>query len=320
MAAMTALNLSIAGFPAVNRDLTVQIRDTASQEIVKTARPFLDGSVKIPQIAAGAYELAVLHPNVTLPVLRRPIRILPTGTTKVSVLIDPAQFKDTPIEDIPDANLGPLRDNLGSIAETVLPLAHKQPGEAIRADDFNLLASSIRDIGLAVMELSRLVTPVGHNHPELETKFGEVTGNFQTLLNTLSTSMAELQRQIQAQRVRTQVEQVLDEAQVDKTSPDGRRFLDLVDKLDARVTEPPTGFGRAARDTGLQLQTNLEQLIDQRAQVNPQFADIPAVKQLATSTDRLKTQRAASYDAELEHHLVSDRKLGGGLKMFTREG
>jgi hypothetical protein len=316
MAVMTALNLNIAGFPAVNRDLTVQVRDPVSQEIVKTARPFLDGTVKIPQIAAGAYELAVVHPNVTLPVLRRPIRVLPVGTTQVSVLIDPSLFKNTPIEDIPDANLGPVRDSLSSIAESVLPLAHKQPGEAIKAEDFNMLASSIRDVALTVTELSRLVSPVGHSHPELETKFGEVTDNFQTLLNTLSTSLAELQRQIQAQRVRAQVETVLDVAGIAKDAADGRKFLDLVDQLDAQVTEPPTRFGRAARDAGLQLQTNLEQLIDKQTQTDPDFVDKPGVKELSTSTDRLKTQRATSYDAELEFHLVSDRQLGGGLKLF----
>jgi hypothetical protein len=316
MAAMTALNLSIAGFPAVNRDLTVEVRDSVSQEVVRTARPFLDGTVRIPQIAAGAYELTLLHPNMTIPILRRPIRILPVGTTQVSVLIDPSKFKNTPIEDIPDANLGPVRDSVSSTAETVLPLANKQPGEAIRAEDFNLLASSIRDIGLSVMELTRLVSPVGHNHPELETKFGEVTNNFQTLLDTLSTSMAELQRQIQTQRVRTQVESVLDEAGIDRTSADGRRFLDLVDVLDAQVSEPPTRYGRASRDAGLQLQTNLEQLIDVKAQANPEFVDRPVVKSLATATDLLRTQRATSYDTELVNHLAADRRLGGGLRLF----
>ena len=320
MAVMTALNLSIAGFPAVNRDLTVQIRDSVSREIIKTAKPYLDGTARIPQILSGAYELELVHPNITLPVLRRPIRVLPVGTTQVSVLIDPSLFKNTPIEDIPDANLGPVRATVSSVAETILPLAHKLPGEAIKAEDFNLLASSIRDIGLALMEVTRLVTPVGHNHPELETKFGEVTGNFETLLNTLSTAMAELQRQIQAQRVRRQVEDVLDVAGVDKSSATGKRFFDLVDALDAHVTEPPTRYARKARDTGLQLQTNLEQLIDVTSQAQPEFVDTAVVKQLTTATDLLKVKRTASYDAELAGHLSDDRQLGGGLKLFAKGG
>jgi hypothetical protein len=317
MAALNSLNLSILGFPAVNRDLTVQVVDPVSNDVVKTAQPFSDGSVRIPQIAAGAYELTVTHPNLALPVLRRPIRVLPTGDTQVSVLIDPSQFKNTPIQDIPDANLGPVRDTVSSIAETVLPLANKQPGESIRAEDFNQMASSIRDLALAVVELTRLVSPIGHNHPELEAKIGEISSNFDTLVNTLATAMTQLQRQIQAQRVRTQVEQVLDSAAIDRTSGQGLQMLNLVGQLDAKVTDPPTSFGRTARDVGVQLQTNLEQLIDQKADADPSFATSAPVQTLSTATDLLKTQRATSYDDELQHQLLTDRTLGGGLKLFA---
>jgi hypothetical protein len=132
--------------------------------------------------------------------------------------------------------------------------------------------------------------------------------------------MAELQRQIQAQRVRTQVEDVLDRAAVDRASPQGRQMLDLVGRLEEKVTEPPLSFGRASRDVGVQLETQLQQLIDQKAPDNPDFADAPPVKTLAAATDLLKTQRATSYDAELEHHLLADRTLGGGLKLFSRNG
>ena len=46
------------------------------------------------------------------------------------------------------------------------------------------MASAVRDIANAVGELTKLVSPVGHNHKELEKKFDEVTGNFETLVNT----------------------------------------------------------------------------------------------------------------------------------------
>src|SRR4051795_9348531 len=155
---MTGLNLSVLGFPAVNNDLTVEVRDPQTANVVATATPFLDGTVRIPQISPGAYELSVLHPNLTLPVLTRPIRILPVGDTSISVLIDPSQFRNTPIADIPDANLGPVRDTVTSVGETALPLARKQPGEAIRADDWNTMAGAVRDLATAVAELTRLVS------------------------------------------------------------------------------------------------------------------------------------------------------------------
>ena len=317
MAALNALNVNVLGFPAVNRDLTVEVRDVISHDVVKTATPFSDGTVRIPSIAAGAYELSIVHPQIATPVLTRPIRVLPSGDTKVSVLIDPSRFRNTPIQDIPDANLGPVRDTSSSVAETVLPLTNKRPGEAIRAEDFNQMASAIRDLALAVVELTRLVSPLGHNHPELETKFDEVTGNFQQLLNTVSTAMAELQRQIQAQRVRTQVETVLDTAAIDRTSAQGLQMLSLVSQLDAKVSDPPTAFARTARDVGIQLQTHLEQLIDQKTPENPDFAQAEPVKTLATATDLLKTQRATSVDSELENHLLQTRTLGGGLRLFA---
>src|SRR5215813_11855474 len=163
------LNLSILGFPAVNSALSVELRDS-DDTVVQTGQPFLDGSVRMTALQPGAYQLAVLHPNLALPVIRQPIRILPTGDTSVTVLIDPSKFRNTPIADIPDANLGPVRDRATSVAETTLPLSQKRPGEAIVADDWNGMATGIRDLAQATGELTRLVSPLGHNHPELEDK------------------------------------------------------------------------------------------------------------------------------------------------------
>src|SRR5882672_8785116 len=213
---MSDLTVNLLGFAAVNRDLKVQLRDPVTTTVVREVQPFLDGTVRVPQIEAGAYELTVTHPNLTVPVLRRPIRILPVGDTRVSVLIDPSQFRNTPVADIPEANLTPVRQLTESVAETIVPLATKQPGEAIKAEDWNAMAASIRDLAHAVGELSRLVSPTGHDHQELIDKTNEMQSNFETLLNTLSASMAELQRQIQSQRFRQQIEAVLADAQVDR--------------------------------------------------------------------------------------------------------
>jgi hypothetical protein len=305
------LTLNILGFPAVNRDLTVEVRDPISNALVREVQPFLDGTVRVPSIAAGAYEVRVRHPNLALPVLRRPIRVLPTGDTKVSLVIDPSQFRDTPIEDIPDANLAPVRQMAESVAETLLPLAAKQPGEAIKSQDWNALVGGIRDVALAIAELTRLITPTGHNHPEFERKFDEMTSNFETLVNTISAALTELQRQIQSGRFRRQVEEVLDAATIDRTSPRGRELLDLMDELDQTVTEPPAAFGRKARNVGVQLSTRLESLIDE----NPDLASSDQVTALATSLDLLKSQRTMSYGAELEHNRRVDRTIGGsGLR------
>src|SRR2546427_3889216 len=136
---MQDLTVNILGFAPANRDLPVEVRDPLTQNVVREVKPFLDGTVRIPKIDPGTYELAIKHPNLTLPVLRRPIRVLPVGPTTISVLIDPSKFRNTPIEEIPEANLGPLIDAVKSVAETVTPLASKHPGEAIRSDDWNTM-------------------------------------------------------------------------------------------------------------------------------------------------------------------------------------
>ena len=316
---MNDLTLNILGFPAVNRDLTVELRDPQTQQLIREVKPFLDGTVRIPKVEAGAYEITLKHPNLTLPILRRPIRVLPTGPTNVSVVIDPSKFRNTPIEDIPEANLQPISDTAKSIAETVTGLAAKHPGESIRSDDWNTLASSIRDLANVVAELTRVVSPVGHNHPEFVRKFDEVSTNFQNLLDTLSSSMTELQRQIQTQRLREQVQGVLDQAAIDPASARGKEFLDLVSDLETKVTDPPATFGRAVRNAGVILSTKIETLLDEK-KADPTFATSEKVRDLATAVDLAKEHRATTYDAELAYQRKTTRIQGIAIPNIAKRG
>jgi hypothetical protein len=315
---MHALNLNILGFPAVNSALKVEVRDPLTREVVTTAQPFADGSVRVAKMPAGAYELAVFHPQLVTPLIQRQIRILPGGDTTVSVLIDPSKFRNTPIEDRPDANLAPVGDQAASVAETVLPLSHKVPGEAIRSDDFNTLASGIRDLALAVSELTRLVTPVGHNHPEVETKLTEMQGNFDTLVSTLTVAMTELQRQIQAQRVRTQVEDVIDRADIPRESPEAKSLIDTAKLLELELTVSPLLYARQRRDTGQQLATKVEALIDARTAVDPTFIEAVELRTLIDATDAMKGHRATSYDSEISQYRREDQQFGGGLTALRK--
>lgn len=309
---MNDLTLNILGFAAVNKDLSVQIRDPVTQNVVREVKPFLDGTVRVPNIAPGAYEVSVLHPNLALPVLRRPIRVLPVGPTNVSVLIDPSQFRNTPIDEVPEANLTPVRDMARSVAETVAPLTSKHPGEAILAQDWNALSSAVRDLANDFGESMQLVSPVGHSHPEYVKKFDEITSNFQELLNVLSTALTELQRQIQTDRLRRQVLDVLDAAQIDPASAQGKIFLDPVEGLGQNITGSPVQFGRDVRNAAVQVSTQLETLLDQKAD-DPNFASSQQVTTLSNSLDLHKNQTATTYASELQYHRVLDRNLGGGL-------
>jgi hypothetical protein len=316
---MQALTFNILGFPAVNRDLKVEVRDPVTGTPVATITPFLDGTAKVPAINPGLYEVFLHHDNLVTPVLKRRIRVLPVGDTSVSLLIDPSQFRNTAIEDIPDANLGPVRDLADSVAETVAPLTAKQPGEAITAADNNTMAAGIRDLAETITQLTRLVTPLGHNHVELERKLEEITGNFTALVESLGAAMTELQRQIQNLRLRKQVDDLVNVHGL-QNNPRVQIIRNTLRQLDETVTESPIRFGRVSRNAGVQVQTALEQIIDDRSG-DPAFVDSAEVKQLTQSVDLLREQRADSYTSELEHLRKVDRVFGkGGLSDVIQNG
>ncbi|MBC6462879.1 hypothetical protein [Actinomadura sp. HBU206391] len=310
---MQALKLNILGFPAVNHELEVEVRDPSTGTVVKTARPFLDGTVSIPQILPGAYDVAIRHPNLALPVLRQQIRVLPVGDTKISLLLDPSRFRDTPIADIPDANLGPVRDATTTVEQTVQPLATKRPGEAITAADWNTLAGNLGALANAVTQLTRLVTPTGHDHGELENKINEIQGNFTALLDTLTTAFTELQRQIQAERIRKQVDELVDRAGLPADNPRRTALLDAVAQLNQGVVAPPSRFAQVSRNTGVQLESLVQQILDEQAE-DPDLPTSPQVKAIGQSADLLRGTNTTSYETELRHLRKSDLTFGvGGL-------
>ncbi len=306
---MSDLTLNILGFPAANRDLKVELRDPISNNLISTVQPFLDGTTRFSRLDPGAYEAIVLHPNLPTPILRRPIRVLPTGETKISVVIDPTLFRNTPIEDIPDANLTPVQQAAASVGETLAPLAQKQPGEAIRAQDWNIMASSIRDLAQAVAELTRLVSPIGHDHPEHVRKFDEINDNFNTLVSTLNASMAELQRQIQAVEVRRRIEEVLTVAGIDRESVKGQEILALAHDLDQTATDTPRTYAQKQRNIAIQLQQKVETIVEEQ----PELIDRAEILKLSEASNVMKQTRAGSYEAELEMHRNFNRAVGGAL-------
>src|SRR5918996_1216845 len=140
---MNDLQINIHGFPIVNSDITAELRDVVSGLPIKKANPFRDGTVTFPKVDAGMYQLVLTHPNLAGVVAQQPIRVLPGGRTRVSILIDPSKFKNTPIEDVPDANLTPVIDAARNVEDNARGLANKQGGEAILASDWNSLATQI---------------------------------------------------------------------------------------------------------------------------------------------------------------------------------
>jgi hypothetical protein len=139
--------------------------------------------------------------------------------------------------------------------------------------------------------------------------------NFDQLVNTLSASMTELQRQIQAQRFRRQVDDLVAVGNLDAVA--AAPMYTLVNQLETDVTASPLVYGKRARDVGQQLTAAVSQVLE----AQPDLADRNEVTVLAQSTDLLRTQQATSYTSEIEFHRKTDRTLGaGGLAAFRVGG
>lgn len=208
--AKAAFDIRLEGYAPVNRDAVVKLVNQSTGQQVER-KPFLDGSLLVRDLDPGAWELTVSHPNLVNPIERRVVRLFPQDIpTRVPVIVPPDLFRDTPIRDVPDADLAPVQQQAGAITTNVSRLANKAAGEVIRAEDWNVLASAVADLARAVAELTRLVSPVGHDHPEIADKIAEVQGNILRFSESFGRSLLELRREVESQNLRGRLTTVLD--------------------------------------------------------------------------------------------------------------
>lgn len=227
--AKASFNIQLQGFPPANRDATVALVSEATGRRIER-KTFLDGSLIVRDLDPGFYEVEVRHPNLLTPIDRRRVRLFPQlPPTKVSVPVSADLFRDTPIRDIPNLDLTPVRQAASAAKESLTPVGEKSTGEAIRASDWNTLVGAVVSLADAMVQMTQIVTPVGHNHPELEEKFGEVQGNLRRFAEAFGRSLLELRREIEAENLRRNVTDVLDlgGATVDQRT----RLLDRIGDL-----------------------------------------------------------------------------------------
>src|SRR4051794_30179296 len=113
---MSELTVNVLGFTAVNPDLRAQLRDVATGAVLDERPLFRDGTARFPNVRPGTYDLQVIHPNMPLrPIVAKPVRMFPVGPTKISILIDPKDFQNTPIDDVPNVDLTPLARTMDDV-------------------------------------------------------------------------------------------------------------------------------------------------------------------------------------------------------------
>ena len=305
-----AFNIQLQGFPAANRDATVRLVHEATGAVVER-RPFLDGSLLVRDLNPGFYELEVRHPNLVTPIERRRVRLFeqPAPTT-IFVPVPADLFRDTPIRDIPDADLRPVQQTAADARTRLQPIAAKAPGEVIRAADWNTLVGAVNDLAGAVAELTRMVSPTGHDHAEIAEKFGEVQENLRRFAEAFGRSLLELRREIETQNLRRNVAEVLEAG---NATPEIRdRVIGRVRELERAVqVETPVFTGRLAA-TGSVLLNEINQIAVAQGTGADQFLARPEVQAL-TGIARHYAEAGTQTrpESELQTYMRTTTAAGG---------
>src|SRR4051794_20201976 len=106
MATKGTFEFQLTGFPAANRDAEITLTNDATGQTL-TRNPFLDGSLVVRDLDPGLWSVKVTHPNAISTIFQSKVRLFPqVPPTRVPIPIPDFVFKDTPISDVPDANLG----------------------------------------------------------------------------------------------------------------------------------------------------------------------------------------------------------------------
>lgn len=208
--AKAAFDIRLEGYPPANRGATITLVNQATGQQV-TRPPFLDGSLTIRDLDPGDWQMTVSHANLVNPIETRIVHLFPQAfPTFVPVIVRPDLFRDSAIRDIPDADLAPVQQAAAGVARSLPRVGGKSAGEVIRAEDWNVMVSAVSDLATSVAELTRIVSPQGHDHPEIAEKIGEVQGNILRFTESYGQSLLELRREIESQNVRRRLDDVLD--------------------------------------------------------------------------------------------------------------
>lgn len=226
---MPDFRFQLEGFPAANRDAEITLVEEVTGVEIKR-KPFLDGSLNLKNLNAGFYQVKVNHPNLINPVWTNRVRLFPQPRpTVITVPVPEDIFVDTPIRDIPDADLGPVQQTLAATRDAIAPIGGKVAGEVIRSADWNTLVGAMTDLTQAVLELTNLVSPKGHDHPEIAEKIDQVQNNLVNFSEAYGQNLLQIQREIEALNMRRRVEDMYNQAQVPEA--DRTQVLERIDEL-----------------------------------------------------------------------------------------
>jgi hypothetical protein len=313
-----AINVNLQGYVQAFRDAEVEPTNQATGQTL-TRKPFLDGTLLVRDVDPGVYQVKVTHPNLMLPIENRTIRIFDQiAPTLVPIHVRPDLFGSSPIVDVPDADLGPVQALAGSARDRATPLASKAAGEVIRAADWNTLAGVVVDLANAVQQLTTLVSPKGHDHPEIMARIADVQDNLRNYVEAFGRSILELRREIEAGTLRQRVLDVVTKGGASAEIRD--RLLNHVDALEGTLQADTTVFTQKLSQTGSALLTDINQLATQQQDGGAAFLADPQVKALtAMAGNYLDAGTQTRPEAELKTYQRTTTTGGAKLAgVFAR--
>ncbi len=305
-----AFQVQLQGYPIANRDATVKLVNEATGAVVER-KPFLDGSLTVRDLDPGYYQLQVAHPNLVNLIENRRVRLFPQpAPTFIPVPIRPELFRDTPIRDIPDADLGPIQSTAAAVKEQLRPISAKGPGEAIRAADWNSLVDAVSDLAQTVLELTKLVAPQGHDHPEIAEKIDEVQGNIRRFSEAFGKSLVELRREIETEDLDRTVRNVLDLGAATTEVRD--RVTTRLGELRAAAQTDTPNFTSKLANTGSLYLTTINELAQAQGAEADNFRANPEVQKLAgLAQTYFNAGTQTRPESELNVYMQSTRAAGG---------
>jgi len=302
----SAIQLNLTGFTAAARDATVKLVNRATGAAIER-KPFLDGTLLVRDIDPGEYEVEVRHPNLVQAITRQQIRIFnQPRPTVITIPVPKDLFVDNPIRDIPDADLGPVQQATTAARDQVMPLMGKSPGEVIKASDWNTLVGVVSDLASAVLELTNLVAPRGHDHPEIAEKIGEVQENLRRFAEAYGQSLLEIRRELEAQKLNSKAESALVGVNLEPAVRDNlrARFTELIDAVQSPTPVFTDKLARTAR--------TVQETVQVAASNDPRVLESAEVQQLMQVAEYYTTAgRQLKGEAELNTYRAATSKSGG---------
>lgn len=312
-------DIRLEGHTPAYRDAIVELANPATGQRLER-KPFLDGSLVVRDLDPGNWEMTVRHPNLINAIDRRVVRLFPQRfPTRVPVIVPPDLFRDTPIRDIPDADLAPIQQSATAIASSVAPIAGKGPGEVIRAEDWNVVAAAVSDLAKAVAELTQLVSPRGHDHPEIAEKINEVQGNIRRFSESFGRSLVELRREIESQNLRKRVTDVMSRGGA-STEREGR-VLGRVTDLEAATLVPTATWTNSIASHGNAMIREIIELANEQDSGADDFLAAPEVAQTMVLLQNFSTAGGQSTpEEELHIYRRGAAEAGPALPLLVNLG